>query len=61
MTQLADSFYFHQVKILIRKQDQDSANRAEHIKFLLKLNNQEDVEQDITYNQFLDNLGKDES
>ena len=41
--------------------DQDSANREEHIKFLLKLNNQEDVEQVITYNQLLDYLEKDES
>ena len=41
--------------------DQDSANRGEHIKFLLKLNNQEDVEQIITYNQLLDYLEKDES
>ena len=37
----------------IEELDQDSANRGEHIKFLLKLNNQEDVEQVITYNQFL--------
>ena len=41
--------------------DQDSANREEHIKFLLKLNNQEDVEQVITFNQLLDYLEKDES
>ena len=41
--------------------DQDSANRGEHIKFLLKLNNQEDVKQVITYNQLLDYLEKDES
>ena len=34
---------------------------GEHIKFLLKLNNQEDVEQVITYNQLLDYLEKDES
>ena len=45
----------------IEELDQDSANRGEHIKLLLKLNNQEDVEQVITYNQLLDYLGKDES
>ena len=45
----------------IEELDQDSANRGEHIKFLLKLNNQEDVEQVITYNQLLDYLEKDES
>ena len=41
--------------------DQDSANRGEHINFLLKFNNQEDVEQVITYYQLLDYLEKDES
>ena len=45
----------------IEELDQDSANKAEHIKFLLKLNNQEDVEQVITYNQLLNYLEKDES
>ena len=45
----------------IEELDQDSPNRGEHIKFLLKLNNQEDVEQVITYNQLLDYLEKDES
>ena len=45
----------------IEELDQDSANRGEHIKFLLKLNNQEDVEQVLTYNQLLDYLEKDES
>ena len=40
----------------IEELDQDSANRGEHIKFLLKLNNQEDVEQVITDNQLLDYL-----
>ena len=45
----------------IEELDQDSANRGEHTKFLLKLNNQEDVEQVITYNQLLDYLEKDES
>ena len=69
---MADPFYYHQVKTLIRKQEpqlprklrkltEDPVNRGEHIKFLLKLNNQEDVEQVITYNQLLDNLEKDES
>ena len=45
----------------IEELDQYSANRGEHIKFLLKLNNQEDVEQVITYNQSLDYLEKHES
>ena len=45
----------------IEKLDQDSANRGEHIKFLLKFSNQEDVEQVITYTQLLDYLDKDES
>ena len=45
----------------IEELDQDSANRGEHIKFLLKLNIHEDVEQDITYNQHLDYLENDES
>ena len=45
---------------IIEELDQDSANRGEHIKFLLKLNNQEDVEQVITYNQLLDYHEKDE-
>ena len=45
----------------IEELDQDSANRGEHIKFLHKLNNQEDVEQVITYNQLLDYLENDES
>ena len=45
----------------IEELDQDSANRGEQIKFLLKLNNQEDVEQVITYDQLLDYLEKDES
>ena len=41
--------------------DQESTNRGEHIKFLLKLNNHKDVEQVITYNQLLDYLEQDES
>ena len=45
----------------IEELDQDSANRGEHIKFLLKLNNQEVVEHVITYNELLDYLEKDES
>ena len=45
----------------IEELDQDSANRGEHIKFLLKLNIQEEVEQVILYNQLLDYLEKDES
>ena len=45
----------------IEELDQDSASRGEHIKFLLKLNNQEDVEQVITYNRLHDYLEKDES
>ena len=45
----------------IEELDQDSAKRGKHIKFLLKLNNDEDVEQVITYNQLLDYLEKDES
>ena len=45
----------------VEELDQDSASRGEHIKFVLKLNNQEDVEQVITYNQLLDYLEKDES
>ena len=45
----------------IEELDQDSANRGEHIKFLLKLNNQEDVEQVNTYDQLLDYLEKDKS
>ena len=49
------------VTMKIEELDQDSASRGEHIRFLLKLNNQEDVEQVITYNQLLDYLEKDES
>ena len=45
----------------IEELDQDSANRGEHINFFLKLDNQEDVEQVITYNQLLKYLEKDES
>ena len=45
----------------IEELDQDSTNREEHIKFLLKLNNKEDVKQVITYDQLLDYLEKDES
>ena len=45
----------------IEELDQNSANRAEHIKFLLKVNKQEDVEQVITYIRLLDYLEKDES
>ena len=45
----------------IEELDQDSANRGEHIKFLLNLNNQQDIEQVITYNQLLDYLEKNES
>ena len=45
----------------IEELDQDSTNWEEHIKFLLKLNNQEDVEQVITCNKLLDYLEKDES
>ena len=41
--------------------DQESTNRGEHIKFLLKLNNHKDVEQVITYNQLLDYLEQEES
>ena len=41
--------------------DQESTNRGEHIKFLLKLHNHKDVEQVITYNQLLDYLEQDES
>ena len=40
---------------------QDSANRGEHINFLLTLDNQKDVEQVITYNQVLEHLEKDKS
>ena len=69
---MADPFYFHQVKTLkirhsttvikkIEELDQNSSNRAEHIKFLLKLNKQEDDEQVITYIRLLDYLEKDES
>ena len=49
------------VTMKIEELDQDSANRGEHFKFLLKFNNQEDVEQVITYNQLLNYLEKDES
>ena len=70
---MADPFYFHHAgqdpyektratdTKKIEELDQDSGNRGEHIKFLLKLNNQEDVEQLIIYNQLLDYLQKDES
>ena len=43
----------------IEELDPDSVNTGEHIKFLLKLNNQEDAEQVITYNHLLDYLEKE--
>ena len=43
----------------IEELDQDPANRGGHIKFLLKLNRQEDVEQVINYNHLLDYLEKE--